>query len=141
MSEDDITSLPVHHCYVRATVGKERMPAFSMMVRRPDPGNPYTAELIRANTSAYTLPARDIAEGNAEAQKLVDRFHEGLAALAAYENPSETEEAEDAKEPDATSEETKRRKPRTKHRKPGQENGQGDNLADEEGDPGEERDQ
>ena len=27
VTEDDITSLPVHHCYVRATVGKERMPA------------------------------------------------------------------------------------------------------------------
>ena len=26
VSEDDIVSLPVHHCYVRATVGKERMP-------------------------------------------------------------------------------------------------------------------
>ena len=34
VTEDDITSLPVHHCYVRATVGIERMPAFSMMVRK-----------------------------------------------------------------------------------------------------------
>ena len=33
VSEDDIVSLPVHHCYVRATVGTERMPAFSMMVQ------------------------------------------------------------------------------------------------------------
>ena len=38
VSEDDITSLPVHHCYVRATVDGERVPAFSMMVRRPEPG-------------------------------------------------------------------------------------------------------
>ena len=38
VTEDDITSLPVHHCYVRATVGKERMPAFSMMVRKPEEG-------------------------------------------------------------------------------------------------------
>ena len=29
VSEEDIVSLPVHHCYVRATVGKERMPTFS----------------------------------------------------------------------------------------------------------------
>ena len=30
VTEDDVVSLPVHHCYVRATVGTERMPAFSM---------------------------------------------------------------------------------------------------------------
>ena len=36
VSEDDIVSLDVHHCYVRATVGVERMPAFFMMVRKPD---------------------------------------------------------------------------------------------------------
>ena len=40
VTEDDIVSLPVHHCYVRATVGKERMPAFSMMVRKPEEGDP-----------------------------------------------------------------------------------------------------
>ena len=38
VSEDDIVSLPVHHCYVRATVGKERMPAFSMMVQQAGGG-------------------------------------------------------------------------------------------------------
>ena len=42
VTEDDITSLPVHHCYVRATVGTERMPAFSMMVRKPEDGDPET---------------------------------------------------------------------------------------------------
>ena len=40
VTEDDITSLDVHHCYVRATVGTERMPAFSMVVRKPDDGDP-----------------------------------------------------------------------------------------------------
>ncbi len=38
VSEDDIVSLPVHQCYVRATVGTERMPAFSMGVREPEEG-------------------------------------------------------------------------------------------------------
>ena len=33
VSIDDITGLPVHHCYVRATVDTERLPAFSMAVR------------------------------------------------------------------------------------------------------------
>ena len=58
VTEDDITSLPVHHCYVRATVGKERLPAFSMMVKKPEPGDPATAARIRAAASAYTLSAR-----------------------------------------------------------------------------------
>ena len=39
VSEDDIVSLDVHHCYVRATVGTERMPAFSMKVLKPEPGD------------------------------------------------------------------------------------------------------
>ena len=40
VSEDDITSLPVHQCYVRATVGTDRMDAFSMKVLKPEPGRP-----------------------------------------------------------------------------------------------------
>ena len=52
VTEDDITSLPVHHCYVRATVGKERMPAFSMMVRKPEEGDPAVAARIRADAGA-----------------------------------------------------------------------------------------
>ena len=47
VSEDDITSLPVHHCYVRATVEKERLPAFSMAVRKPEAGDPEVAARIR----------------------------------------------------------------------------------------------
>ena len=40
VTEEDIVSLPVHHCYVlRATVGKERMDAFSMEVRKPEGGD------------------------------------------------------------------------------------------------------
>ena len=54
MTEDDITSLPVHHCYVRATVGKERMPAFSMMVKpgpSPEiPGWPAAFAPVRPGT-------------------------------------------------------------------------------------------
>ena len=56
VSEDDIVSLPVHHCYVRATVGKERMPAFSMMVRKPEEGDPAVAARIRA--AAPHTPSR-----------------------------------------------------------------------------------
>ena len=59
VTEDDITSLPVHHCYVRATVGTERMPAFSMMVRKPEEGDPERADRIREATTAYTVSARE----------------------------------------------------------------------------------
>ena len=59
VTEDDITSLPVHHCYVRATVGKERMPAFSMMVRKPEDGDPETAPAsARRPPRTRSLPAR-----------------------------------------------------------------------------------
>ena len=78
VSEDDIVSLPVHHCYVRATVGKERMPAFSMMVRKPEEGDPDTAARIRAAASAYTVPAPQIAYGDAEGDLKVEEFRRGV---------------------------------------------------------------
>ena len=82
VSEDDIVSLDVHHCYVRATVGKERMPAFSMMVRKPEDGDPAVAQRIRAATAAYTLPARDLAglmEGDADGARKVSEYRRLLA--------------------------------------------------------------
>ena len=57
ISEDDITSLPVHHCYVRATTKGQRMPAFSMQLRPPEVGNYAVAERIRQASDAYTTPA------------------------------------------------------------------------------------
>ena len=81
VSEDDIVSLPVHHCYVRATVGKERMPAFSMMVRKPEEGDADTAARIRAAAAAYTVPARQIAYGDAEGDLKVEEFRRGVDEL------------------------------------------------------------
>ena len=78
VSEDDIVSLPVHHCYVRATVGKERMPAFSMMVRKPEEGDPDTAARIRTAASAYTVSARQIAYGDAEGDLKVEEFRRAV---------------------------------------------------------------
>ena len=82
VAEDDITSLPVHHCYVRATVGAERVPAFSMMVRRPDPGDPAAAARIREAAAGYTLSAADIAARDAGSQKRVERYRRELRAIA-----------------------------------------------------------
>ena len=81
VSEDDIVSLPVHHCYVRATVGKERMPAFSMMVRKPEPGEPGVASRIREAVSSYTLSPQDLEDADADAQKKVRDFKDRAADL------------------------------------------------------------
>ncbi len=78
VSEDDIVSLPVHHCYVRATVGKERMPAFSMMVRKPEEGDPDVAARIREAATAYTVSARQIAYGDAEGDLKVEEFRRAV---------------------------------------------------------------
>ena len=79
VTEDDIVSLPVHHCYVRATVGTERMPAFSMMVRKPEDGDPGVAERIRAAASAYTLSDRDLSFANDGPQQKVSEYRRLLA--------------------------------------------------------------
>ena len=81
VTEDDIVSLPVHHCYVRATVGKERMPAFSMMVRKPEEGDPAVAAQIRSAVSTYTLSAHDLEDADAPARKKVRDFKDRAADL------------------------------------------------------------
>ena len=81
VTEDDITSLPVHNCYVRATVGIDRMPAFSMMVRKPEPGDPDAADRIREATSAYTVSAREGDYADADGHKKVDEYHKGVEDL------------------------------------------------------------
>ena len=81
VSEEDITSLPVHHCYVRATVGKERMPAFSMMVRKPEPGDAGNADRIRSDAEGYVTAARDIAERDSDLLDLVEKYRGELDEL------------------------------------------------------------
>ncbi len=87
VSEDDIVSLPVHHCYVRSTVGTERMDAFSMMVRKPEPGDPAVAARIRAATAGYTLSAQQAAHAAAEDLKKVEEFKKGVEDLKQAEDP------------------------------------------------------
>ncbi len=85
VSEEDIVSLPVHHCYVRATVGTERMPAFSMMVRRPEEGDPAIAARIRDAAAAYTISAQEIAYGEAEGHRKVEEFRKGVEDIESAE--------------------------------------------------------
>ena len=78
VTEEDIVSLPVHHCYVRATVGTERMDAFSMEVRKPEDGDREGAGRIRADSSAYTVSAQQIAYGEAEGHGKVEEFRKAV---------------------------------------------------------------
>ena len=82
VSEDDIVSLDVHHCYVRATVGTERLPAFSMMVRKPENGNPAAAERVRAASAAYTRPVggpSGLTDDEMEGEEKVSQYRRLLA--------------------------------------------------------------
>ncbi|MYD92490.1 MAG: type IV secretion system DNA-binding domain-containing protein [Chloroflexi bacterium] len=102
VTEDDIVSLPVHHCYVRATVGKERMPAFSMEVRKPKEGNPAVAARIREATFAYTVSARQGDYADAEGHEKVDEFHRGVEEM----EKAEQEEGDERADKNSTVEES-----------------------------------
>ena len=113
VSEDDITSLPVHNCYVRATVEKERLPVFSMAVRKPEAGDPEVAARIRAATGGYATPVKEIAAGQAESERLVEQYR---AAIAALERGNKTPPSNGAA-PKKRDKPSKRRNQRTKRDK------------------------
>ena len=81
ITEEDIVSLPVHHCYVRATVEKERMPTFSMMVRKPEGGDPARAARIRDLTSSYVTSHDEISLQQADARQRVEEWQEATEEL------------------------------------------------------------
>ena len=114
VTEDDITSLPVHQCYVRATVGTERMDAFSMKVAKPERGDPGRADRIRAEADSYLTTAWDIDESDADLRDLVDKYRRELDRLRNGQDPQASEDG------GGESQEPGRRKPRTKRdRDPG----------------------
>ena len=106
ISEDDIVGQPVHHCYVRASVATERLPAFSMTVRKPEFGAPELAAGIRREAATYLTSAEDIAAQQAERHQKIDE----LAAKA--------DESQEQAEIPAEQPPKKNRKPRSKHQKP-----------------------
>ena len=87
ISEEDIVSLPVHHCYVRATVGTERTPAFSMKVLKPEEGDANVAAAIRAEAASYLVTEEEIAARRAEGRRRVEEYRTGLEALHGGESP------------------------------------------------------
>ena len=107
VSEDDITSLPVHHCYVRATVGTERMAAFSMKVKKPEEGDSRTADRIRAEAESYLTTRGDAAERETGKRDLVEKYRRELERLGDGRSP----QAEQGGESQART----RRKQRTRH--------------------------
>jgi len=113
VTEDDITSLPVHQCYVRATVGTERMEAFSMKVARPEGGEAGNAERIRALAEGYITSTSDIAKRDAELQELVNQYRREMEELR-----KKAREAEAAKsgggQPQGQEQEQPKRKVRSK---------------------------
>ena len=127
VTEDDITSLPVHQCYVRATVGTERMDAFSMRVAKPEPGDAGTAERIIARAESYLTPASDIDRRDADMQDLVDRYREELEKLR---KGQDTQTAESG----GQSQEQARRKQRSKREGAAEDSDEetADGMADEE---------
>ena len=131
VSEEDVTSLPVHHCYVRATVGRERLPAFSMMVRKPEPGDPDAAVRIRAAASSYVVSADEIAAQQAEGRKRAEEFRRGVEAMGDGEEPARQEEQS------GVPEDPERRKQRSKWNRDGGAAGEADDEGD--GGAGEER--
>ena len=114
VTEDDITSLPVHHCYVRATVGKERMDAFSMAVREPGGGDPERAARIRADAASYFTAAKDIAASDVESGKKVGESREGMSDPKPKNEEARPEEQDDPQPP-------KKHKPRTRNNNPSKE--------------------
>ena len=108
VTEDDITSLPVHQCYVRATVETERMDAFSMKVVKPERGDPERAERIRALAEGYVTTAWDIDESDADLRGLVDKYRRELEKLRKGQDSQDTESGGQSQEPERRKQRTKR---------------------------------
>ena len=92
LSEEDITSLPVHECYIRSTVGLERLPTYSMKVLPPPPGNVAVAAMVRASAHEYTTSKEEIEASMAPYRKLVEDFRVGLTKVQPH-GPGYPEEA------------------------------------------------
>ena len=91
LSEEDLVGQPAHHCYVRASVGTERLPAFSMTVRKPELGEPERAQCIREASREYVTTNEQLEAQQIERQRRLIEFQQSLA---------EREESQVQAEPD-----------------------------------------
>jgi hypothetical protein len=60
ITEDDITSQPVYHCYVRAIAAGKRAPTYSMKVLPPVSGDRHMMEFVRERSELYTQRNYDV---------------------------------------------------------------------------------
>ncbi|MYC37861.1 MAG: type IV secretion system DNA-binding domain-containing protein, partial [Chloroflexi bacterium] len=111
VSEDDVVSLDVHHCYVRATVGTERMPPFSMMVRKPEQGSLAVAQRIRDGASAYLTPETEISAQQERGRQRVQEWRREVERVRRSQNPPDQGKGEASKN-------LGRNEPRSKHFQP-----------------------
>ena len=89
LTEEDITSLPAFHCYVRATVENRRVPVFSMKLAPPTEGNPDIARRVREASRSYTTANKDIDNNNEAGKALVAQFRKDLEKRQARAAPLE----------------------------------------------------
>ena len=95
VTEEDLTSLPVHHCYVRATVGGDKLPTFSMALRPPDTGDETAAEAVLLRVSEYTLSRSVVTTRlEEEAEKYVRAFRRDVQGVETV--PIDEGDVEDA---------------------------------------------
>ena len=78
LDEEDLVSLPAHHCYVRATVDGLRQPTYSLGVREPDEGSSAAAERVLVRAEAYTTSAEDIAAQDPEVDQMAKEYRDEL---------------------------------------------------------------
>ena len=83
------------------------MTAFSMMVRKPEKGDPRTTSRIRADASSYLVSAREILERESGMRSLVEKYRREMEEIAIRENAGKEKEAEPQK-PDRKKVRTKR---------------------------------
>ena len=78
LDEEDLVSLPTHHCYVRGTVDGLRQPTYSLAVREPEEGSPAAAERVLARAEVYTTTAEVIASQDPEVDRMAKEYREEL---------------------------------------------------------------
>ncbi len=129
VTEEDIVSLDVHQCYVRATVGIQRMDAFSMQVRPPEPGDPAVAARIQALEADYLTSLEEIEAAHTGGRDPVGDFQAGLAAMEQGKQSEPTTEA-----PEEPPKNSRSGQARSKHFQPPMANpARPDNEGEEEG--------
>ena len=129
LDEEDLVSLPTHHCYVRATVDGLRQPTYSLGVQEPEEGSPAAAERVLARAEAYTTTAETIASQDPEVNQMAQEYRDELER-------EEEEQKQEGGAPlppkvgngKANQPGTKRKKPRTR-RRGGNQDSPGDSPA------------